>query len=53
MFSSDMKQKCKKCPRDILSNGGQVFFTDINVENGEKTRATLAKEFGEKNVPSL
>jgi len=36
--------------RDILSNGGQVFFTDINVENGEKTRATLAKEFGEKNV---
>jgi len=36
--------------RQILSKGGRVFFTDINVENGEKTKAALEKDFGGKNV---
>eukprot|EP00092_Neocalanus_flemingeri_P008861 GFUD01009536.1.p1 GENE.GFUD01009536.1~~GFUD01009536.1.p1 ORF type:complete len:303 (+),score=116.24 GFUD01009536.1:146-1054(+) len=36
--------------RQILSKGGRVFFTDINVEYGEKTRTDLEKDFGVKNV---
>jgi len=36
--------------RTILTGGGNVFFTDINEEQGEKTQEILVKEFGKTRV---
>ena len=33
--------------RKVLARGGRVFFTDIDLEAGEATRATFLAEFGE------
>ena len=40
----------EECFRSILSEGGKVFFTDINEVKGEETRESLVAEFGAGNV---
>jgi len=36
--------------RRILTGGGRVFFTDINEKQGEETKESLVKEFGQSKV---
>jgi len=36
--------------RCILTGGGRVFFTDINEKQGEETKESLVKEFGQSKV---